>query len=120
MSQVTLVFGIAWLRYYSAIDCTTPASSRSSRSPAVIAIAMSPALRAGRARRPPGAPPPAKRRRNGSSPLYTTHYELLPCPEDRNGRHWVRVELSTILIKYAFKIAIQFWSRRDNSVMPLA
>ena len=36
------------------------------------------------------------------------------------GRHWVRVELSTILIKYAFKIAIQFWSRRDNSVVPLA
>ncbi len=46
--------------------------------------------------------------------------ELLPCPEDRNGRHWVRVELSTILIKYAFKISIQFWSRRDNSVVPLA
>ncbi len=41
----------------------------------------------------------------------------LPCP-DRNGRHWVRVELSTILIKYAFKIAIQFWARRDNSVVP--
>ncbi len=32
----------------------------------------------------------------------------------------VRVELSTILIKYAFKISIQFWSRRDNSVVPLA
>jgi hypothetical protein len=46
--------------------------------------------------------------------------ELLPCPEDRNGRHWVRVELSTILIKYAFKISIQLWSRRDNSVVPLA
>jgi hypothetical protein len=46
--------------------------------------------------------------------------ELLPYPEDRNGRHWVRVELSTILIKYAFKIAIQFWARRDNSVVPLA
>jgi hypothetical protein len=25
-----------------------------------------------------------------------------------------------ILIKYAFKISIQFWSRRDNSVVPLA
>jgi hypothetical protein len=46
--------------------------------------------------------------------------ELLPCPEDCNGRHWVRVELSAILIKYAFKISIQFWSRRDNSVVPLA
>ncbi len=33
---------------------------------------------------------------------------------------WVRVELSTILIKYAFKIAIQFWARRDNRVVPLA
>jgi hypothetical protein len=32
----------------------------------------------------------------------------------------VRVELRTILIKYAFKISIQFWSRRDNSVVPLA
>ena len=48
------------------------------------------------------------------------HPRDLPCPEDRNGRHWVRVELSTILIKYAFKISIQFWSRRDNSVVPLA
>ena len=36
--------------------------------------------------------------------------ELLPCLEDRNGRHWVRVELSTTLIKFAFKIAIQFWA----------
>jgi hypothetical protein len=44
--------------------------------------------------------------------------ELLPCPEDRNGRRERR--LSTILIKYAFKISIQFWSRRDNSVVPLA
>ena len=34
------------------------------------------------------------------------------------GRHWVRVELSTILIKYAFKIAIQL-ARRDNSVVPM-
>ena len=32
----------------------------------------------------------------------------------------MRVELSTILIKYVFKIAIQFWARRDNSVVPLA
>ena len=46
--------------------------------------------------------------------------ELLPCPEDRNGRHWVRVELSTILIKYAFKIAIQFWARDNYSVVTLA
>jgi hypothetical protein len=52
--------------------------------------------------------------------LWACDDELLPCPEDRNGRHWVRVELSTILIKYAFKISIQFWSRRDNRVVPLA
>jgi hypothetical protein len=45
---------------------------------------------------------------------------LKSCSGYRNGRHWVRVELSTILIKYAFKISIQFWSRRDNSVVPLA
>ncbi len=45
---------------------------------------------------------------------------LLPCPEDRNGRHWVHVKLSTFLIKHAFKIAIQFWARRDNGVVPLA
>ncbi len=45
---------------------------------------------------------------------------LLPYPEDRNGRHWVRLEVGTILIEYAFKIAIQFWARRDNSVVPLA
>ena len=31
-----------------------------------------------------------------------------------------RAALSMILIKYAFKISIQFWSRRDNSVVPLA
>ena len=43
--------------------------------------------------------------------------ELLPCPEGGPQRHRVRVELSTILIKYAFKISIQFWSRRDNSVV---
>ena len=44
--------------------------------------------------------------------------ELLPIPEDRNGRHWMRVELITILMKFAFKISVQLWSRRDNSVVP--
>jgi hypothetical protein len=24
---------------------------------------------------------------------------LLPCPADRNGRHWTRVELSVVLLK---------------------
>ena len=41
--------------------------------------------------------------------------ELLPNPEDRNGRHWMRVELSTILMEFAFKISIQLWSRRNLS-----
>ena len=31
--------------------------------------------------------------------------DLLPEPEDRNGRHWMRVELGTILMKFAFEIS---------------
>ena len=42
--------------------------------------------------------------------------ELLPIPGDRNGRQWMRVELGTILTKFAFKISVQLWSRRDKSV----
>ena len=38
--------------------------------------------------------------------------ELLPIPEDRNGRHWMRVEFS-VLMKFAFKISPELWSRRD-------
>ena len=30
-------------------------------------------------------------------------------PEDCNGRHWMRVELGTILMKFAFKISVQLW-----------
>jgi hypothetical protein len=45
---------------------------------------------------------------------------LLPCPEGRNGRHWVRVEISSILLKYAYKISCQFWSRRGISVVASA
>ena len=37
---------------------------------------------------------------------------LLPCPGDRNGRHWTRMELSTILLKYRCKLVWQMWSRR--------
>ncbi len=33
--------------------------------------------------------------------------ELLPCPADRNGRHWTRVELSVVLLKYRCKLAWQ-------------
>ena len=35
--------------------------------------------------------------------------ELLPIPEDRNGQHWMRVEISTILMKFAFKVSVQLW-----------
>ena len=35
--------------------------------------------------------------------------DLLPEPEDRNGRHWMRVELGTILMKFAFEISVQLW-----------
>ena len=35
---------------------------------------------------------------------------VLPEPEDRNGRHWMRVELGTILMKFAFDISVQLWS----------
>ena len=40
---------------------------------------------------------------------------LLPEPEDRNGRHWMHVELGTILMKFAFEISVQLWSRRNSS-----
>ena len=36
--------------------------------------------------------------------------DLLQEPEDRNGRHWMRVELGTILMKFAFEISVQLWS----------
>ena len=36
--------------------------------------------------------------------------DLLPEPEDRNGRHWMRVELGMILMKFAFEISVQLWS----------
>ena len=47
------------------------------------------------------------------------HYDLLPEPEDRNRRHWTRVELGTILMKFVFKISVQLWSRRDSSMVSL-
>ena len=43
--------------------------------------------------------------------------DLLPEPEDRNGRHWP-VELGTILMKFAFEISVRLWSRRDSSGVP--
>ena len=44
--------------------------------------------------------------------------DLLPEPEDRNGRHWMRVDLGTILMKFAFEISVQLWSRRNSSGVP--
>ena len=35
--------------------------------------------------------------------------DLLPEPEDPNGRHRMRVELGTILMKFAFEISVQHW-----------
>ncbi len=46
--------------------------------------------------------------------------ELLPCPADRNGRHWTRVELSVVLLKYRCKLAWQMWSRRGPVVQQAA
>ena len=45
--------------------------------------------------------------------------KLLPAPEDRNGRHLIRVEISTVLLKYLYKITMQFFSRRGPAfVLP--
>jgi hypothetical protein len=41
-----------------------------------------------------------------TTPVYQ-YDELLPCPADRNGRHWTRVELSVVLLKSRFKLAWQ-------------
>ena len=41
---------------------------------------------------------------------------LLPCPGDRNGRHWTRMELSASLLKYRCKLVWQSWSRRGPVV----
>ena len=49
---------------------------------------------------------------------HTKRYDLLPEQEDRNGRHWMRVELGTIMMEFAFEISVQLWSRRDSSGMP--
>ena len=44
------------------------------------------------------------------SPAVKSGNDLLPEPEDRNGRHWMRVELGVILMKFAFEISVQLWS----------
>ena len=39
---------------------------------------------------------------------------------DRNGRHWLRVELSSTLLKYRTALTWQFWKRRPNGVFAQA
>ena len=52
--------------------------------------------------------------------FYVVHDALLPCPADRNGRHWTRMELSTILLKYRCTLVWQTWSRRGPVVQRAA
>ena len=42
--------------------------------------------------------------------------DRLPGGADRNGRHWLRVELSSTLLKYRTALKRQFWKRRPNGV----
>ena len=42
--------------------------------------------------------------------------DRLLCAADRNGRHRLRVELSSTLLKYRTALTRQFWKRRPNSV----
>ena len=42
--------------------------------------------------------------------------ESLPCPADRNGRHWTHMELRVVLLKYRCNLAWQMWSRRGPVV----
>ena len=42
--------------------------------------------------------------------------DRLPCGADRNGRHWLRVELSSTLLKYRTALTWQLWKRRPNGV----
>ena len=48
---------------------------------------------------------------------YRTDRDSHPLP-DRNGRHWVRVALSSVLLKYVYKITCQVSSHRALSVIP--
>ena len=46
--------------------------------------------------------------------------DILPCGADRNGRHWLRVELSSILLKYWTALTWQLWKRRPKGVFAQA
>ena len=42
--------------------------------------------------------------------------DRLPCGAYRNGRHWLRVEVSSTLLKFRTALTWQLWKRRPNSV----
>ena len=42
--------------------------------------------------------------------------DRLPCAADRTGRHWLRVELSSTLLKFRTALTWQLWKRRPNRV----
>ena len=46
--------------------------------------------------------------------------DRLPCGADRNGRHWLRIELSSTLLKFRTALTWQLWKRRPNSVFAQA
>ena len=46
--------------------------------------------------------------------------DRLPGGADRNGRHWLRVELSSTLLKYRTALTWQLWKRRPNGVFAQA
>ena len=46
--------------------------------------------------------------------------DRLPCTPDRNGRHWLSVELSSTLLKYRTALTWQLWKRRPNGVFAQA
>ena len=48
--------------------------------------------------------------------LFPEDDDILPCGADRNGRHWLRVELSSTLVKYRTALTWQLWKRRPNGV----
>ena len=46
--------------------------------------------------------------------------DILQCGADRNGRQWLRVELSSPLLKYRTALTWQLWKRRPNGVFAQA
>ena len=52
--------------------------------------------------------------------LFPEDDDILPGGADRNGRHWLRVELSSTLLKYRTALMWQLWKRRPNGVFAQA